>query len=998
MRPGHLIYIILLFNAVQTIAQPISRYNTFSYSVNEGLLQTTIADMEFDKNNFCWISFPNGIQQFDGNNFTTIKVQPGLPDDKAVKFFRCSNDDLLISHSQGISKYEIGRNSFTYVYKQSPSLQKPVLFMGEDNGVIYFYDESATITGMNSTTFKIVTTIKTGFPEYGSNTESTPKFSDNIIDHKIAFGIKETLCLWDLQKGKLAFRPVTIVDQSQYFLRLRSADQVLYATYTTVNTLQCWNFSTGTNKTLFVKGTGDEDISRCIVYPWNNKLLFAFANHVFETDSMLQVLKSELVNFQNDPVPGSLGIGQIKEDNFGNLYLQTVNGGIKKIIRNNYPVKYFGTLNKEENSVLSVLPDKKNNRVLVGTNGSGLLVFDTLQRLIKHIRTLPGKSSYFAINSIIKDNKGNYILFAGGENKIWKLGSDLSGFTSTPLTTTSPADKSRIQYFGNLLFQNKEEVVAQSMHHVYRVKFDDNTASEHIFSTEYIMSGLWYDNMIVTHGNDELIFLDGQTFKELKKIPFAHTGGVRCFARDKSGNILMGSNKGIFKIDTGGKILYQWNKENGLPDECIYAMEIDNKGSLWCSSNKGIFRINDNNNVLQLTKENGLQENEFNTNVVAQAEDGEIYFGGVNGVSSFYPSAIGSFDEKINMLLTRVRVNNADIDQRTAVWDIEEIKLPYNKNSLSFDFVAMANNNPAQYTYQYKMEGIDKEWLQNTGLQTVRYSLPPGKYVFGLYASRFFDKNAKPMKEFRIVIQPPFWKTWWFLSGASILLISLIFFVINEKNKRKYDKKLQQLENERKLEQERERISKDLHDSLGAYANAVLYNIELLEKEETAGKRNELIADLKFASKDIITSLRETVWALKKEKYTAEECFVRIRNFIQPLARYYSHIHFQVEGESTPSMELPYTKALNLVRIVQEAVSNSIKHADPKNIIVTSLITNSRWSISVSDDGKGFNYITAKQMEQGNGLNNMYQRAAESGFEFIINSGENKGTTMTITI
>jgi signal transduction histidine kinase len=173
-------------------------------------------------------------------------------------------------------------------------------------------------------------------------------------------------------------------------------------------------------------------------------------------------------------------------------------------------------------------------------------------------------------------------------------------------------------------------------------------------------------------------------------------------------------------------------------------------------------------------------------------------------------------------------VNNTDIESDKAPWNVDKIKLPYNHNSLSFDFIAMANNNPAQYIYQYRMKGIDKEWLQNSSLQTLRYSLPPGKYVLQLYASRSFDRNAKPMKELVVIIQPPFWKSWWFRIGLSVVLVSLLTYGINQRNKRKYAKKLQQLENERQLKQERERISKDLHDSLGAYANAVLYNTDLL--------------------------------------------------------------------------------------------------------------------------------------------------------------------------
>ena len=992
-----LLYFLLAAFFRPLYAQPISRYNTFSYNVNEGLLQSTIGDIEVDKNNFCWISFPNGIQQFDGNNFKTVKIQPGLPDDKYAKFFRCNNGDLLISHSQGISKYEIEKNSFTQVFKQAPGLQKPVHFIGEDDGIIYFYDESATISGMQCGTFKIVSSVITGMPPYTSQSDNVPRISDNIVDHKMAFWLGKTICLWDLNKKKLLYQSAPIPDRSQYFLYLLPGEKVLHTNYTENDALQCWDFAVATNKKLVItRKDKDMYISRFKIFRWQDKYLVSINNRVYETDSTFLVLKSELVNYQNQPVAGNYSITNIKEDNFGNLYLQTINGGIRKIIRNNYPVKYYGSLKKEENWVIGILPDKKNNRVLMGTSGAGLFIFDTLQRLIRHIPNLPASKLSFGVNSIVKKNNGDYLLFVTGGKNIWNLSADLSTLTSHPVSFADTTQYS-IDYFGNTIYQDDKEAITQSMYQLFRTHFASNKTTAYLTPAEYTLGRLWYDNKVIYHANDQLIFLDGQTFKEIKKMPFPNTGGVRCFAKDAGGNILMGTNKGIFKTDINGKILHQWNKENGLPDDCIYAIAIDKNGYLWCSSNKGIFRIN-NNNILQLTKEDGLQENEFNTGVVAAAEDGELFFGGMNGVSSFFSSSISSFNEKINMLVTRIRVNNADIENNTAVWNIDKLGLPYNQNSLSFDFVAMANNNPAQYIYQYKMDGIDKEWLQNSGLQTVRYSLPPGKYVFKIYASRFFDKDAKPLKEIRIVIRPPFWKSWWFISLATITFICMLVYFINQKNKRKYATRLQQLENERQLKEERERISRDLHDSLGAYANAVLYNTELLEQENTEEKRKTLIGDLKFASKDIITSLRETVWALKKEKYTAEETFVRIRNFIQPLSRYYSHIHFKIDGEAPPEIELPYNKALNLVRIVQEAISNCIKHAGAGEIIVSSKTEENKWHIAITDNGKGFDYDAAKKAEEGNGLNNMQQRAAASGYKFTTESSANKGTTISIII
>ncbi len=575
---------------------------------------------------------------------------------------------------------------------------------------------------------------------------------------------------------------------------------------------------------------------------------------------------------------------------------------------------------------------------------------------------------------------------------------DLSSISAIPTTSSLPENKKGIHYFGNSLSQNQESAIIQTQGKIFKTNFTDNVVYEYEVSTAYIMGGLLYNNFIITHGNDELIFLDAATLSVTKRVPFKNTGNVRCFALDAANNIFIGSNNGIYKIDESGNILEHLTKKNGLPDDCIYAMLFDSVNDLWCSTNKGIFKMGKDKNIFLLKKEDGLQENEFNTNVAAKADDGEMFFGGVNGVSSFYPAAINNIKDSVNLLCTQIKINNKEAFTDTAAWNIKDIDLPYTQNLLSFDFVAMGNNNPDQYIYQYKMDGIDEQWLQNEGLQTIRYFLPPGKYVFKIFASRFFDKNAKPLKEISITIHPPFWKSWWFLTGLFLIFTIALGVGIGYYNKTKYNKKIADIENEYKIQTERGRISRDLHDSIGAYANAVLYKTELLENEINAVERVDLMNDLKFASKDIITSLRETVWALKKEIYSGEECLVRVRNFVQPLARFYSHILFKIEGEAPADTQFHYTKALNLVRIIQEAISNSIKHAQAKNIVVTSNIENNKWKLTIHDDGKGFDYEAAKILETGNGLHNMQLRAFEAGFDFTIETAIDGNTLITILV
>lgn len=954
--------------------------------------------MEFDRNNCWWLSYPNGIQRFDGKKFVFVPVQPGLPENKYCRFLKCNDGTLIVSHFQGISKYDDKGDKFNLVYKYKEAATTSSEFIGESDGVIYFYTDAAEIIGINTGSFIFHSSFKTGLPDYKKDFSYSPKISDNIIGGKTAMIINKKIYTWDLKKGEFLYQSATFPEISSYMLRQMNESEILFYNYNPKGTLQILNTVSNTNRPVPIDGLQQVQLGRCVLYNWQNKILLSINNRIYETDASLQKLKSEIVNYQNVSPAGNATVHNLIQDNFGNLFALTVTGGIRKITANNYPLKYYNNGNAGQNFIISIFADKENNRVLAGAYSNGLFVYDTLQQLIKHIPMPVSAGKFHSPNAIIKSKTQDYFIFTHGSKGVWKLNRNLEKSKFIPLTTNLPAEKSGVGYFCKLLYQDSEKAVVLSETKIYRLDFASSKVYEYPSANGYIMSGVYSKPYFIMHYNDEIIFMDENNFSIIKRTSFKNTGGIRCYLNDGAGKIYAGTNKGVFVTDTTGKILKKLNKETGMPDECIYAMAFDKNGHIWCSTNKGILKIAEGRVLQQIMKQDGLQENEFNTNVVTQTPDGELFFGGINGFNSFYPSAIGTEKDSIHLLMTAVMANNEKAIPDTADWNIANLRLPYDRNALSFDFAAMGNHNPDQYIYQYRMDGVDKQWIQSDNMQTVRYSLAPGKYTFKIFASRSFEKDAKPMKEIWIIVQPPFWKSWWFLTSLGILFISLLTFGINQRNERKYAKKLQQLENERQIKLERERISKDLHDSLGAYANAVLYNTELLEKEKTDTKREELIGDLKFASKDIITALRETVWALKKEEYTAEECLLRIRNFIQPFAKYYSHIQFLVTGEAPAGLKLHYTKALNLVRIVQEAVSNSIKHAAPTLITINTLPDQANWKLEVKDNGQGFNYDTLNELERGNGLSNMEHRATESGFAFEITSNAENGTKITIQV
>lgn len=192
-------------------------------------------------------------------------------------------------------------------------------------------------------------------------------------------------------------------------------------------------------------------------------------------------------------------------------------------------------------------------------------------------------------------------------------------------------------------------------------------------------------------------------------------------------------------------------------------------------------------------------------------------------------------------------------------------------------------------------------------------------------------------------------------------------------------------------EQERKRIAADLHDNIGAYASAIRADVEKItgngfQKDDT------VLQNLQQHSAEIINSLRDTIWVLNKENITIISISDRIKNYTGKLQPTYDHIQFHISEEIRNDVHVNSKNALNIFRIVQEAIHNALKHSDANNISV-DISSNENLSIRVSDDGKG---MTADPGTGGNGLLNMKARAKEIGMQLIVASGANTGTTLTL--
>jgi len=243
---------------------------------------------------------------------------------------------------------------------------------------------------------------------------------------------------------------------------------------------------------------------------------------------------------------------------------------------------------------------------------------------------------------------------------------------------------------------------------------------------------------------------------------------------------------GLLKMDLKSKKFRLFTTDDSLPNNTIYAI-CAKDGKLWCSSNKGLFSFDLKDNKIQsYTMLDGLPVDEFNRFHHFALPDGRLAFGGTEGYTLFLPEAINSDSFSPETVLTGIRINNKPSDYgqagsplSRAVNSLDTLVLHYRENFLELDFAALEFNISGKLNYRYTMSGLDKKWIDaGTNNRATYTDLSPGTYCFKVNATNTAGHWSRYYKKLTIIIYPPFYLTWWFLSAISLFLILMIYLLI----------------------------------------------------------------------------------------------------------------------------------------------------------------------------------------------------------------------------
>jgi signal transduction histidine kinase len=264
---------------------------------------------------------------------------------------------------------------------------------------------------------------------------------------------------------------------------------------------------------------------------------------------------------------------------------------------------------------------------------------------------------------------------------------------------------------------------------------------------------------------------------------------IGAFYKDRLGYIWVGTNtKGLFMCNKDGTILKTYDASNILPNNRIQAITQDNKGDIWISSNEGITRLNPEiQSIKNYSKDDGLQGDQFYQQSFLKTRNGELYFGGYNGLNSFNPDSLKDNDFIPPVYITDFQIFNKPVvyavpgaQFQTHISEAKEIVLNWDQSVFSFSFAAINYVHPKKNQYSYIMENFEKSWNHtDASRRYVTYTnLDPGEYTFRVRAT---NNDGVPNKEgtsLKIIILPPFWKTLWFKAGVlslAILIVILVF-------------------------------------------------------------------------------------------------------------------------------------------------------------------------------------------------------------------------------
>lgn len=471
----------------------------------------------------------------------------------------------------------------------------------------------------------------------------------------------------------------------------------------------------------------------------------------------------------------------------------------------------------------------------------------------------------------------------------------------------------------------------------------------------------------------------------------------------QSGRTWFATHAGILVQQPGSDRNVLIDERDGLSNDYIYAIVPQDDHTFWVSTNKGLNRIVLKagpqfavDHVEQYSLQHGLQSNEFNTG--AYFKHGHmLFFGGVTGINWFDERKFFKRAFTAAAYVTDLLVNEQPYRKDTAVNFLKQVRLGHRENNLMLRFAALDFTNAAVNQYRHQLLGYDKQWISAHTTGEARYSkLPYGDYVFRVMSANSEGVWSAPRILLHISIAPPFWLTWWFILLSAAVALALLIAGGRYYLRRKVKAQLQIVERQLAVNNERLRISRDMHDELGTGLSKIALLSEIGKTGSNPDKGQRIIREISATSRDLADKMGEIIWTLNPEHDTLSNLAAYLKEYISELTDplpLQLHCRFP---DTIPELPIGHKYRQQLLLVTKEAVNNALKYAQATELWFDLELGAGAIVFTIRDNGKGFvpEALVHRQNGKRNGLTNMRKRMEGIGGHFSVSSHEGDGTSV----
>lgn len=976
------IFLVVLANVIYSQKQdPVNfdRYYSENLTYTKGLSQNYVYAILQDKHGYMWFGTWDGLNKYDGYNYTIYNTSDGLSDHT----IRCMVEDemgnLWVGTNRGLNKFNRRTQTFEQFLFQSPDSSNQ--FLGRVRSIVLSGDSVMWI-GTRNGLFNF--NPKTGnYTSYFSSVNQdliSPR--SNYITHicKAGDGI-----LWlSTTYGLVKFDPNT-KRSTRYYHMPNDLTSISHNYINCVIEDRNGNFWIGTLNGLNYYDAITQKVSRFYNDPANpNSLsgnniisLFESKNGIIwvgtNNSGLNKYIKEEsrFVRYQQDfNDKSSLSnnrIYSIFEDNTGNLWVGTYMG-INKINKHVNSFKHHqaekitsGKLNSQ--FVWDFFID--NNEKLWMATADGVNIMDLNTEEYSYLMHNPGNANSLAENEV------RTMVYSPDENCVW-IGLAGAGLNKYDLKTKEfkhfvpDFEKNSIssRFVTDLVKDEAGNIWICTGRGLNKLnpKTNSFTLYNHSPSDSASISNDLLFNVFFDRDNNmwvgsnqglNLFNKENQTFTQYY---FSDNKNASCnvifdINQDQSGKLWLGtSGGGLIKFypESGDYKIY--TIEDGLPNNIVYKILFDNDNNLWMSTNLGLAKFYIiGERFVHYDVKDGIQSYEFNLGAGYKDKKGNMYFGGMNGFNVFDPGKIITNPNKPVIVVSALRKFNEK--QPTEYFNGDTIILNHDDNFFSFEVSALDYINPAKNKYMYYLENFDKGWIKvDANHRIAEYKkVEPGSYTFYAKGSNNDGIWNQEGIKFMVIVKSPWHETIIFRITAGLLIVFVLWFLITRRirvlnNRHSLERKMLKIEKQKfDLEQKTLQLQMNPHfifNSLNSIQSFIL-NHDTKMAVTYLGKFSQLMRLILNNSGKKYIPFQEEIMAIKH--------YVELEKL-----RFDNKFMYNINVDKNIDAEFIEIPPMVIQPFIENAIIHGILHKKDKgNVEIDFKLIDDKLACTVVDDGVG---------------------------------------------